>query len=83
MSELSPEPTADDGPTDFFHRSDAGRVPLSGESIAEGPGDVIGHFKLLQQIGEGGMGVVFMAEQTSPVHRTVALKIIKPGMDSR
>jgi serine/threonine protein kinase len=46
-------------------------------------GTVIGPYKLLQQIGEGGMGVVFMAEQTEPIHRTVALKIIKPGMDTR
>src|SRR6185369_1937420 len=52
-------------------------------TIAEEPGTVIGLYKLLQQIGEGGMGVVFMAEQTHPVQRTVALKIIKPGMDSR
>jgi serine/threonine protein kinase/Flp pilus assembly protein TadD len=51
--------------------------------IAEQPGTVIGPYKLLQQIGEGGMGVVFMAEQTQPVQRTVALKIIKPGMDTR
>src|SRR5262245_39000321 len=43
----------------------------------------IGHYKLLQQIGEGGMGVVYMAEQTEPVARKVALKIIKPGMDLR
>jgi WD40 repeat protein/serine/threonine protein kinase len=46
-------------------------------------GLVIGPYKLLQQIGEGGMGTVFMAEQTQPVQRKVALKIIKPGMDSR
>jgi serine/threonine protein kinase len=39
---------------------------------------VIGPYKLLQQIGEGGMGVVFMAEQSEPIQRTVALKIIKP-----
>jgi serine/threonine protein kinase/tetratricopeptide (TPR) repeat protein len=51
--------------------------------IAEGPGTVIGLYKLLQQIGEGGMGVVFMAEQSQPIQRTVALKIIKPGMDTR
>ncbi len=51
--------------------------------ITERPGTVIGPYKLLQQIGEGGMGVVFMAEQTEPFHRTVALKIIKPGMDTR
>ena len=49
----------------------------------EGPGTVIGPYKLLEQIGEGGMGVVFMAEQTQPVRRKVALKIIKPGMDTR
>src|SRR5437899_2749596 len=48
----------------------------------ERPGTVIGSYKLLQQIGEGGMGTVFMAEQTHPVQRKVALKIIKPGMDS-
>jgi WD40 repeat protein/serine/threonine protein kinase len=46
-------------------------------------GTVIGPYKLLQQIGEGGMGVVWMAEQTHPVQRRVALKVIKPGMDSR
>ncbi len=49
----------------------------------EGPGTVIGHYKLLEQIGEGGMGVVFMAEQTQPVRRKVALKVLKPGMDTR
>jgi len=47
------------------------------------PGDRVGPYKLLEQIGEGGMGVVFMAEQQTPVRRRVALKIIKPGMDSR
>ena len=51
--------------------------------ITEQPGTVIGPYKLLQQIGEGGMGVVFMAEQSEPIQRTVALKIIKPGMDTR
>ena len=44
---------------------------------------MIGPYKLLEQIGEGGFGVVFMAEQTAPVRRRVALKVIKPGMDSR
>jgi WD40 repeat protein/serine/threonine protein kinase len=51
--------------------------------ITERPGMVIGPYKLLEQIGEGGFGVVFMAEQTQPVRRKVALKILKPGMDSR
>jgi serine/threonine protein kinase len=50
--------------------------------LVEGPGTVIGPYKLLQQIGEGGFGVVYMAEQTQPVRRIVALKIIKPGMDT-
>src|SRR6188768_3204275 len=49
----------------------------------ERPGTQIGPYKLLQQIGEGGMGVVYMAEQTEPIARRVALKIIKPGMDTR
>jgi len=49
----------------------------------EGPGTVIGRYKLLQQIGEGGMGVVYMAEQEEPVRRRVALKIIKLGMDTK
>jgi len=51
--------------------------------LEEGPGTVIGPYKLLQEIGEGGMGAVFMAEQEHPIRRRVALKIIKPGMDSR
>jgi serine/threonine protein kinase len=50
---------------------------------SERPGAVIGPYKLLEQIGEGGMGLVFMAEQTQPVRRKVALKVLKPGMDTR
>ena len=50
---------------------------------AEQPGTLIGRYKLLEQIGEGGMGVVYVAEQTEPVRRRVALKIIKPGMDTK
>jgi eukaryotic-like serine/threonine-protein kinase len=46
------------------------------------PGSRVGPYKLLQQLGEGGMGVVFMAEQEEPIQRKVALKLIKPGMDS-
>src|SRR5436309_12886151 len=52
-------------------------------AIGEKPGDRIGHYKLLKQIGEGGGGVVYMAEQDEPVRRRVALKIIKPGMDTK
>jgi serine/threonine protein kinase/WD40 repeat protein len=53
------------------------------QPLSEGPGTVIGPYKLLEQIGEGGFGVVFMAEQQQPVRRKVALKVLKPGMDSR
>ena len=51
--------------------------------MIEGPGTVIGPYRLLEQIGEGGFGIVYMAEQIQPVRRKVALKIIKPGMDTR
>src|SRR6266478_714130 len=50
---------------------------------AEKPGDRIGRYKLLQQLGEGGCGVVYMAEQEQPVRRMVALKVIKLGMDTK
>lgn len=50
---------------------------------SEKPGDRIGRYKLLQQIGEGGCGVVYMAEQEEPVRRRVALKVIKLGMDTK
>jgi len=50
---------------------------------AEGPGSRIGPYKLLEQLGEGGMGTVWMAEQREPIKRLIALKLIKPGMDSR
>ena len=53
------------------------------EPLTERPGTVIGPYKLMEQIGEGGFGQVFVAEQQQPVRRKVALKIIKPGMDSR
>jgi hypothetical protein len=53
------------------------------DPIRERPGTVIGPYKLLEQIGEGGMGLVFVAEQQQPVRRRVALKIVKPGMDSQ
>ena len=54
------------------------RLPLT-----EKPGDTIGHYKLLQQIGEGGCGVVYMAEQQEPIRRRVAFKVIKLGMDTK
>lgn len=56
---------------------------LTETPVLEQAGTMIGRYKLLQKIGEGGMGVVYMAEQTEPVTRKVALKIIKLGMDTR
>jgi serine/threonine protein kinase len=71
----------------FFETKPAGSddpgITLVDTTVREGPGTVIDRYKLLQQIGEGGMGIVYMAEQTEPVVRKVALKIIKLGMDTR
>jgi hypothetical protein len=63
--------------------SDATVDAAAEPALTEKPGSVIGRYKLLQQIGEGGFGVVYMAEQEQPVKRRVALKVIKAGMDTR
>src|SRR5205809_4071576 len=78
----SEETSAEEVATGILPASKSGNLP-PGASLAEKPGDHIGHYKLLQQIGEGGCGVVYMAEQEEPVRRRVALKIIKLGMDTR
>jgi WD40 repeat protein/predicted Ser/Thr protein kinase len=65
---------------------DPGKSPAAAtafDSLVERPGAQRGHYKLLRILGEGGMGVVYLAEQERPVRRQVALKVIKPGMDSR
>src|SRR6516225_3203678 len=71
---------AHESPASFL----AERPPMTSatldEPITERPGSAIGAYKLLEQIGEGGFGVVFMAEQQQPIRRKVALKVIKPGM---
>jgi eukaryotic-like serine/threonine-protein kinase len=72
---------ADDNPDSLLEPQPP--ATSANSSLSEAAGQVIGPYKLLQQIGEGGMGVVWMAEQTQPVQRKVALKVIKPGMDSR
>lgn len=69
---------------EFMASPPSGLAPTTYQQpVTEGPGTIIGHYKLLQQIGEGGFGVVYMAEQQEPVRRKVALKIIKPGMDTQ
>src|SRR5262245_6439548 len=64
----------------------AAAVPLApgdDPSDAQEPGTVIGPYTLVEKVGEGGMGAVYVANQSAPVKRRVALKVIKPGMDSR
>ncbi|WP_165067749.1 protein kinase domain-containing protein [Paludisphaera rhizosphaerae] len=56
---------------------------LERSAAGEGPGDLIGPYRLVEPIGEGGMGVVYSAEQSDPIRRLVALKVVKPGMDTR
>jgi eukaryotic-like serine/threonine-protein kinase len=68
---------------DFLQRTPTCSGRITDRSPAEGPGSRIGPYQLVQKIGEGGMGAVWMAEQTEPVCRRVALKVIKPGMDSK
>jgi hypothetical protein len=67
--------------------TDGGGPPGEGASHArpasEGPGSQVGPYRLLRPLGEGGMGTVFLAEQTRPVRREVAIKVIKPGLDGR
>src|SRR5579864_6193382 len=67
----------------FLEEPAAALVVTIDEPITERPGTNIGPYKLMEQIGEGGMGLVFVAEQQQPVRRKVALKVIKPGMDTR
>ena len=77
---------AHDAPQGFLPEQPAAGPPKSTmvvTPVSEAAGTVIGRYKLLQQIGEGGCGVVYMAEQQEPVRRRVALKVIKLGMDTK
>jgi hypothetical protein len=74
---------AHDEPASVLSRPAPGVPTAEYTPIVERVGTMIGAYKLMEQIGEGGFGLVFVAEQTEPVRRKVALKIIKPGMDSR
>jgi serine/threonine protein kinase/tetratricopeptide (TPR) repeat protein len=70
-------------PDDILDRPEAAVATVDEAPITERPGSRVGPYRLMEQIGEGGFGLVFVAEQTEPVRRKVALKVIKPGMDSR
>src|SRR5262249_19876260 len=71
----------DEDPT--FLASPADGVRTGPAPAREGPGTQVGPYQLLEQIGEGGFGIVFMARQLRPVRRVVALKVLKPGMDTK
>jgi len=64
-------------------RDDEGDVTATSDFFTEKPGGWIGQYRLLSVLGEGGFGIVFRAEQAEPVKRQVALKVVKPGMDSK
>jgi len=70
---------------DFLEEPPTGSIGERRAKVAAGekPGDRVARYKLLQEIGEGGCGVVFVAEQEEPIRRRVALKVIKPGMDTK
>jgi serine/threonine protein kinase len=68
---------------EFLNQPAANPVVTIDDPIQERPGTAIGPYMLLEEIGEGGFGVVFMAEQQKPIRRKVALKVLKPGMDTR
>ncbi len=74
---------AHEQPASVLVRPAPGMPATDDASISERPGTTVGPYKLMEQIGEGGFGLVFVAEQIQPVKRKVALKVIKPGMDSK
>ena len=74
---------AHEQPASVLDRPAPGMPTAEYKPIKERPGMMVGPYKLMEQIGEGGFGLVFVAEQSQPVKRKVALKVIKPGMDSR
>ena len=82
---LPDQPGASDAQAVLLDGAEAVAPPAAGLQvpITEKPGDLIGRYKLLQKIGEGGCGIVYMAEQEEPIRRKVALKVIKLGMDTK
>jgi serine/threonine protein kinase len=87
LAELCPDPEVQGLVRDLLKADSSGGLVIDRElfpaPVELNLGEQIGPYKLLQKIGEGGMGVVYMAEQSVPVRRKVALKIIKPGADSK
>ena len=77
---------AHDATANLLHTA-AGQAPTIKLDLADAPdeavGQTLGRYKLLERVGEGGCGVVYVAEQTEPVRRRVALKVIKLGMDTK
>src|SRR5262249_43503123 len=63
-----------------FHEAPRAALPTTVDGLIREPGTSIGPYQLLEQIGEGGFGNVFLAEQQEPIRRKVAVKVIKPGM---
>ena len=89
---MSTDPTAASRTGDSDDATHTFAAPAEGEGVeighrhemlAAAPGAEIGPYKIVRQLGEGGMGAVYLAGQLQPIRRDVALKIIKPGMDSR
>ena len=72
----------DEDESAFLNSPPTAVFAVNQQPATEQPGTLIGNYKLMEKIGEGGMGIVFVAEQQRPVRRKVAIKIIKPGMDS-
>src|SRR5215475_12542422 len=80
---LARQQQAEPGPaTQSQHSQSTLRIDLA-DAFEETVGQTLGRYKLLEKLGEGGYGVVYVAEQTEPVRRRVALKVIKLGMDTR
>ena len=85
MTDERSRPHSDDDPTGTFSGQAENESPTASmqEMNVRGSSQQIGPYRLLQQIGEGGMGEVWLAEQSKPVKRRVAVKVIKRGMDSK
>jgi serine/threonine protein kinase/Flp pilus assembly protein TadD len=82
-SDIEDEESPKTGEDALAKTIDASHFTVSLDILAEQPGSRIGRYKLLSILGEGGMGIVYLAEQNEPIKRRVALKVIKPGMDSK